>query len=343
MGSEKRRMLGCSIIWLLAMLVLQGCGLVYDAVVKLAPGARDDLSTICARGRLHVGISFESFRPFIFPAIDTDEGVRVTGLDIELIREVTDTLTSYCGGPTRIVPTLHLTEFYKVFTKMAEGQLDLFVSSVSGTVPGAGPTGLWFSAPYFHDDGIAAIIQNPDVAESVWAEFRKQNENTDTLVAVQRGFAGLTIAVQKGRTSELYARANLTQSRIMICESLPAAVETNEPKIDVILSNYTNLHYVTTRVWQGWHLLTRTDGSPLLLTQDDLSVVTLKESRRLQWFVNNLLYRLEESGRLRQMRKRWIEDDYAPSRRAVTEGLSLDVSRVPPHQGQGHCQLDEKR
>jgi ABC-type amino acid transport substrate-binding protein len=323
------------------MVFVQGCGLIYDAVTTIHPLTRDELSTICARGRLRVGISVEPFRPFVFPAVYTDEGIRVTGLDIELIREVADALTSYCGGPTPVVPTLHVTRFPDLFIKMNEGQLDLFVSAVSGTVPGTRPTGLWFSAPYFRDDGIAAIIQKPDVAERVRAIFRKQNGDWDTLAAVQEGFAGLTVAVQKGRSAHLYAQANLKQIRLVVCDSLPAAIETKDPTIDVILSEHTILQYLTKRVWQEWQPLRRTDGAPVMLTHADLSIVTSDEHRRLQWFLNNLLFRLEESGRLKQMRTRWIEAEYAPTRRATTEGLPLEITQVPDHYDQGLCRLTE--
>lgn len=328
---------------LLAVALLQGCGLVYDAVTMVHPLTSDELSAICARGRLRVGISVEPFRPFIFPAMYTDEGIRVTGLDIELIREVADALSAHCGGPTPVVPTLHVTRFPDLFIKMNEGQLDLFVSSVSGTVPGTRPAGLWFSAPYFRDDGIAAIIHNPDVAERVREKFRKQNGNWDTLAAVREGFAGLTVAVQKGRSAHLYAQANLKQIRLVVCDSLPAAIETKDPKIDVILSKHAIIEYVTKRVWQDWHPLTRIDGTPVILTRDDLSIVTSEEHRRLQWFLNNLLFRLEESGRLKQMRTRWIESEYAPTRRATAEGLPVEVTQVPDHYDQGQCSLTEGR
>ncbi len=186
---------------MLAMLLSQGCGLVYDAVIMLRLLERDEVSAICARGRLRVGISIEPFRPFVFPAVYTDEGIRVTGLDVELIREIADAVTAHCGGATPVVPVLHLTRFPDLFIKMNEGQLDLFVSSVSGTVPGARPQGLWFSPPYFHDDGVAAIIQKPEIAERVREQFRTQHGKPDTLAAVQEGFAGLAVAVQKGRSS----------------------------------------------------------------------------------------------------------------------------------------------
>lgn len=319
----------------------QGCGLVYDAVERIHPLTRDELSSICSRARLRVGISVEPFRPFVFPAVYTDEGIRVTGLDVELIREIADAFTAHCGGATPVVPVLHLTRFPDLFIKMNEGQLDLFVSSVSGTVPGASPAGLWFSPPYFHEDGIAAIIQKPEVAERVREQFRKQNGQLDTLAAVQEGFAGLTVAVQKGRSSHLYAEANLKRIRMVICDSLPASIETKDLNIDVVLTNHSILEYVTKRVWQDWRLLTQLDGSPLILTHEELSIVTSDDHKQLQWFLNNLLFRLEESGRLKYMRRRWVDAEYAPTRRATTEGLPLEVTQVPQHYDQGQCRLAE--
>jgi ABC-type amino acid transport substrate-binding protein len=318
---------------------LQGCGLVFDAVEWVHPLARHELSAICSKGQVRVGISVEPFRPFVFPAVYTDEGVRVTGLDVELIREVADALTTYCGGQTPIVPTLHLTRFHDLFIEMNEGKLDMFVSAHGGNIPGARPVGLWYSTPYFHNDGIGAIIQNPEVAERVRAQFRKQAGNPDTLAAIQAGLSGLTVAAQKGTTSSLYAEANLLNVRLLICDSLPASVETKDPHIDVILSKHSILDYVTNHVWPDWHLLTRNDGAPLLLTQENFSVVTVEENRRLQWFLNNLLYRLDETGRLERMRRRWLEEDYAPTRRAATEGLPFEVSKVPDHYDQGQCRF----
>ncbi|UVT16531.1 MAG: transporter substrate-binding domain-containing protein [Nitrospira sp.] len=330
------RLLGLLVLTGLSIL-LEGCGLVYDAVELIHPLTRDELSSICSRARLRVGISVEPFRPFVFPAVYTDEGIRVTGLDVELIREIADAFTSHCGGAAPIVPILHLTRFPDLFIKMNEGQLDLFVSSVSGTVPGARPQGLWFSPPYFHDDGVAAIIQKPEIAERVWQQFRQQNGKPDTLAAVQEGFAGLTVAVQKGRSSHLYAEANLKRIRMVVCDSLPASIETKDLNIDVILTNYSILEYVTKRVWQDWRLLTHIDGTPLVLTHEDLSIVTSDEHRQLQWLLSNLLFRLEESGRLKHMSRRWVEAEYAPTRRATAEGLPLEVTQVPQHYDQGKC------
>lgn len=322
---------------------LQGCGLVFDAVELVRPLARHELSAICSKGQVRVGISVEPFRPFVFPAVYTDEGVRITGFDVELIREVTDALTTYCGGQKAIVPTLHLTRFRDLFIEMNEGNLDMFVSTIGGNIPGARPVGLWYSIPYFHNGGLGAMSQNPEVAERVRAQFQHQAGNLDTLAAIQAGLSGLTVAAHKGRPSFLYAEANLNNVRLLICDSLPAAVETKDPRIDVILSNHAILDYVTKHVWPDWHLLTRNDGSPLILTQESFSIVTVEENRRLQWLLTNLLYRLEESGRLEQMRRRWLEEDYAPTRRATIEGLPFEVSKVPEHYDQGQCRVAAER
>ena len=341
--SDRRKHLGRYRWGLLvsATLLLQGCGLIYDGVTMIHPLTRDELSAVCARERLRVGISVEPFRPFVFPAVYTDEGIRVTGLDIELIREIADALTTHCARPSPIVPTLHVTRFPDLFIKMSEGQLDLFVSSVSGTVPGARPAGLWFSASYLQGDGIAAITQKPEIAERIRTQLKKQDGKRDTLAAVQEAFAGLTIAVQKRRSSHLFADANLKRIRTVICDSLPASIETKDLNIDVILTNHSILQYVTKRVWQDWHILTHIDGTPLILTHEDLSIVTSDDHKQLQWFLNNLLFRLEESGRLKHMRRRWVEAEYAPTRRATTEGLPLEVTQVPEHYDQGHCRLAE--
>ena len=45
-----------------------------------------------------MGMSVEPLRPFVFPAIFTDEGLRVTGMDVELVREITGALSRHCGN-----------------------------------------------------------------------------------------------------------------------------------------------------------------------------------------------------------------------------------------------------
>ncbi len=338
-GPEKSGAGGALLFLLILSMLLPGCGLVFDAVELVYPLTRDEVTTICAQRQIRVGISVEPFRPFVFPAVYTDEGVRVTGLDVELIREVADALTVQCGGQQPVVPTLYLTRFRDLFIELNEGHLDLFVSSFSGNIPAGTPSGLWSSSPYFHGAGIGAMTRNLEIAENVRTKLRTQAGRADTLSAIQESLSGLTVAVQNRRSAHLYAEANLRGIRLLVCDSLPAAVETKDPHIDVILTDYPILQYVTKRVWPDWRLLERPDGSPLILSQESFSIVTGEEKRRLQWFLNNLLYRLEETGRLAQMRKRWLEEDYAPTRRATAEGLQLEVSKVPNHYDQGQCRM----
>jgi hypothetical protein len=59
------------------------------------------------------------------------------------------------------------------------------------------------------------------------------------LIADERALAGLTIAVQESTAAHLYAEANVTASRLVSCESLPATFESadaaTDPVIDVNL------------------------------------------------------------------------------------------------------------
>ena len=265
------------------------------------PLARHELSAICSKGQVRVGISVEPFRPFVFPAVYTDEGVRVTGLDVELIREVADALTTYCGGQNPIVPTLHLTRFHDLFIEMIEGTARSCLSQLTVGISLAQDLqacGIQFRI--FITMASEPLSKSQKWLREYGRSFEKQAGNPDTLAAIQAGLSGLTVAAQKGTTSSLYAEANLLNVRLLICDSLPASVETKDPHIDVILSKHSILDYVTNHVWPDWHLLTRNDGAPLLLTQENFSVVTVEENRRLQWFLNNLLYRLDETGRLEQ-------------------------------------------
>ncbi|MBM4125430.1 MAG: ABC transporter substrate-binding protein, partial [Nitrospira sp.] len=148
---------------LMVGLALQGCGLVIDAVQKVWPRSSDQADSICQRGRLHVGMAAEPFRPFVFPAIFTDEGLRVTGLDVELVKEIAGVLSKRCGERP-IVPVLHLVRFRDLFVELNEGKLDLFVSAVAADVPAPARAGLAYSTPYYYDAGLTAIVRRPEVA-----------------------------------------------------------------------------------------------------------------------------------------------------------------------------------
>lgn len=322
--------------WVLLLFIAlpaQGCGLVVDAVQLVWPLATSELDAICARGTVRVGMAFEPFQPFVFPAIYTDEGLRVTGLDVELVREISNALTQRCGSREPIVPTLHLIRFRNLFLELTEGHLDLFLSSISANVPAPGRVGLAYSSSYFESGGIGAIAARPDVVEQIDALFSRHP------ASAAEAFDGLTVGVQEGTSAQYYAESNLKNARLVLCDSLPAAFESQDPPIDLILGKEPVLEYTVRRSRKDWRLLRLSHGKPLFLTHEHYAIVIEEENYRLRRFLNDLLFRLDTSGRLAEMRRRWLEDEYAYPRRAATEGLPFAAEKMPQHYDQGRCRL----
>lgn len=54
---------------LLMAFMVQGCGLLVDAIQLVWPIASNELDAICARGQVRVSMAVEPFEPFVFPAI----------------------------------------------------------------------------------------------------------------------------------------------------------------------------------------------------------------------------------------------------------------------------------
>lgn len=329
----------------LAGLSLQGCGLVYDALQYVAPVATDELDAICRRQRVQVGMAMEPFRPFVFPAIWTDEGSRVTGLDVELVRHIVDALSQQCGRP--VTPVLHLVRFRDLFLHLSEGKLDLFVSAVPSNVPVPAWAGFAYSIPYFQHGGLSGITRRTDVAERIRQRFQPPSGASPGMTTGEQVLAGLTVAAQDGTASQHYAAVNLKDSRMVLCDSLPAAFESAElsadPGIDVILGARPVLEYMVTRVKKDWQLLARADGKPFFLTRTQYAVVMSEESYRLRWFVNTVIFRLDESGQLERMRVRWLDEPYAFPRRAAVEGLPFDVEKMVSQYSQGECRAERAR
>ena len=157
------------------------------------------------------------------------------------------------------------------------------------------------------------------------------------LTSLQAALAGLTVAVQSGTSADLFASTHLQTARLVLCDSLPAAFESEDPAIDVIMGKEPVLKFMVERVRKNWQLLVLDGGKPLLLTREHYAVVMAEESYRLREFMNDLLFQLEESGRLGEMRRRWLEDVYAYPRRAASEGLPFAAEGVVQHYDQGRC------
>lgn len=332
-----RRMSQGVVLWALCV-ALTGCGLLIDAVERVIPVAANEVETICERGRVQVGLAVEPFRPFVFPAIWTDEGARVTGLDVELVQALSEGLSQRCGRP--VTPVLHLVRFRELFRLLNESQLDLFVSAVVANTPAPARAGVAYSVPYFYDGGISGVTKRGEVRQQVSQAMRAASSTLPFASAVS-ALHDLTIAVQNDTAAHHYAVANLTANRLIVCDSLPAAFEyadaAADRPIDVILGAQPVLDHIVSHVRKDWSLLASEDGRVWRLTRDQYAVAMAEESYHLRWLVNDVLFQLDEAGRLAQMRRRWLEEDYAFPRRASTEGLTFDVEKMVTHYMQGTC------
>jgi ABC-type amino acid transport substrate-binding protein len=321
--------------------LLQGCGLLLDAVQLVYPLTTNELDRICRRQQLQVGMAVEPFRPFVFPAVWTDEGARVTGLDTELVRAVSDAFSAHCGAP--VVPVLHLVRFRDLFLLLNEGQLDFFVSAVAAGVPSPARAGFAYSIPYFSQGGIGAIAKRAEVLELIQSRLAADRSDVPRPTLLE----GLTVAVQDNTAAHLYAEANAPTARLLVCDSFPAAFEHADtgslPPIDVILGAHPVLEFMVKTTRREWHLLTQAPDKPLRFTQADYVIVMAEESYALRWFINDVVFRLGETGRLQSMRHRWLDESYAYPRRASTEGLPFDVHQMPMHYAQGTCRESSPR
>jgi len=325
--------------------LLQGCGLLMDAVQLIqpvVPDLPDELDIICRHRRLQVGIAVEPFPPFVFPAVWTDEGPWVTGLDVELVQTITAALSEHCGGPS-VTPVVHLVHVRDLFLLLTEGKLDLFVSALTYNVAHPTATGLGFSTPYYYDAGIGGVTRRAEVVGQVRAALRQSSANGQTLATRKGALAGLTVAVQEGRSPHLYATANLKGVRLVVCDTLLAAFESRDPPVDVILGKQPILDFMIKRDRQGWQPLVLENGQLFLLTRELFTVVMAEKNFRLQSLVNDLLFELEQSGRLAEMRRRWFEEDYTYPQRALSEGLLSTASKAFHENEQGMCRWARER
>jgi polar amino acid transport system substrate-binding protein len=327
MRTGRHRAIPLGVLSGLLVMALQGCGLVYDAVqyVRSAPG--DELDRICRRQQLRVGITPEPFRPLIFPVVRIGQRSLVTGLDVELIREVTGALSRHCGGHS-VSPLLQPVPFRNLAMDLNEGKVDLFISVVGASVPAPARSGVAYSLPYLSNGGVTAIVQRPEILARVRASLEVHGEQPPQSSQKERALAGLSVAVQEGTSAHLYAVENLKESRLLVFDSLPAAFESDDSSIDVILGSYPIFEFVTKRVRKKWQLITLDNEKPFLLTREQYALVMPEQSYRLRWAVNKLLLQLEETGRLAEMQKRWFEEEYVFPERALTEGLPVVAEKV---------------
>lgn len=321
---------------LLSTLATSGCGLLIDGVALLWPHTAEQTDPICERGQLQIGMAFEPFWPFVFPAVFTDEGPRVTGMDVELVHEITAALSGRCGGRP-ITPVLQLVRFRDLFIGLNEGKLDLFVSAVAANFPAPNRAGLAYSSPYFYDGGLTMLVRRPELGDLIGARLGQRRQSLPpTGEQLTGALTGLTVAVQEERVSHYFARRHLAADNLVLCDSLLAAFESDDPTIDVILGERPVLEYMA-RIRKEWRVVRRDGPTPLLVSQEHYAVVMAEEQYWLRGVVNDVLFRLHDSGRLAKIWTRWLEEPYVYPRRAAKEGLPFAAEDMPQHYEQGRC------
>jgi ABC-type amino acid transport substrate-binding protein len=307
---------------------LHGCGLLIDAaeLVTTMPEPSDGVDVVCRHGRLHVGISVEAYPPFVFAVVKRPDGPAVTGLDLELVQQLGSVLSKQCGGKSIIVVP-HVVHFRDLFRLLTEGHLDLFVSSVAYNVPHLKSAGLAYSAPYYPGSGLTAVARRQELVEQIQAALAGPPTENGTLERRRQALNGMIVAVQEGRSAHFYAAANLKGARLLLCDSLAGAWQQQDPPVDIILGKQPVLDFLLKREepLRSWRPVLLSDGRPFLLNREYFTVVMSEKSFRLHWLVNDLLFELEESGRLATMQRRWFDEDYRLSDRAAAEGLPAVV------------------
>lgn len=332
------RLTGRCMAFCLILMTTSACGLVVDAVQSVWPIATNELDAICTRGRVRVGMAVEPFRPFVFPAIYTDEGVRITGLDVAILQAIASALSDRCGGDTPVVPHLELVRFRDLFVELNEGKLDFFISAKTMNVVSPVEAGLAYSIPYYYDGGVIGIAKQ-SVASGIGKKLHGKRAEQD-LDAFKSALNGLRLGVQTMRSPHHYAKANLPHSQLILCDSLPAAFESHASPIDVILGKRPILEQMIKSGHKDWEVLKDDSGVPWLLTREHYAIVLAEDDHTLRWFINDLLFRMEQDGRLARLRHRWLDETYAYPRRAAAEGLPFDANKMPQHYDQGGCQAE---
>lgn len=317
---------------------LAGCGLLMDAAQWVRPvpsSLPDDLAVICRHEQLHVGIANNPTPPFVF--LLAEKTPEITGLDIELLHAITAAISRECGRPVRAVPIL--LPVRDLFIELTEGRVDLFLSAMAANMPHLNATGIGYSAPYFSHTGIIALTRDPQVAERIRTTFQELlNAGHHVAEARRIAFRGLTVAVQEGRTGHLLAKARLTDSRLLVCDTLTAAFASDQSP-DVVLGKQKTLEFLEQREPSVWQPLVLDHAKPLLLVHEQYAVVLAETKYHLRWLVNDLLWELEESGRLADMRRRWLTPSYPDSAEALKIAVPCSECKGSRVKSPGSCRI----
>jgi ABC-type amino acid transport substrate-binding protein len=324
------------IVALSVLAAVSACGLIYDGFKYVLP-EKTSQDVLCERDHWFVGLAAGPYPPFIFPIAHTDRGPRVTGFDIELVKSIQEQLSHRCGKSIRM--ELRLVPFLDLFTLLHEDKLDLFISATPANVPGTGRGGFAYSLPYFEGSGLAVAARTREIADQIQAAVALQRDQKRGEPTVRhRALSRFRTAVVDGSSGAAYAEANFTSEQFIVCNTLTAAFHASEQlhdQPDIILGSAPVLAFTTQHEHPRWQLV-QIDDHPWLLTHENFSIVTGDARLHVLWFLNDLLFELDQRGELQRMKQRWLVESYDPMTRADEEGLPVpDEARDA--QARNHC------
>ena len=314
---------GIAVFLVLLISLLPACGYLVDGIEWLLP-KESSHDAVCSRENLAIALSAGPYPPFVFPVFETARGPRVTGFDIDLVRAVERELQDHCGRS--IPPAVRLVPFLELFALMQERKIDLFISATPANVAGAGRGGLAYTLPYYSTGGLTVVARTPEIADVIRRRLTATGVRAHASLTRLEAMSGFRMAVVDGSSGAAYAAANATTDRFVVCNTLTAAFHAEssvgEPA-DLIIGSSPVLTSMARRHLHEWTVVTLDGDQPLLLTHENFSIVVREDRLHLLWFLNNLLFKLEESGELERLRQHWLAEEYDAGLRAADQGLPV--------------------
>ena len=77
-----------------------------------------------------------------------------------------------------------------------------------------------------------------------------------------------------------------------------------------------------------------------MLVREQYVIVVAETKYQLRWLVNDVLWELEESGRLADMRRRWLDPDYADSAETLRDAVPCPECKESRVRSPGSCRIE---
>lgn len=212
-----------------------------------------------------------------YPPFETiDENGKPAGISVELAQALAD----FLERPLRIENM----PFVGLIPTLRNGRIDCIISSMTDT-PERGQS-IAFSDPYL-SIGLA-LLANAKANISSPADVDRPER---------------TLVVRQGTTSELWARANLKQAKLLSVEKENAAV------LEVIQGKADAFIYDQMSVWQNWQKNPQTTRAVLTPLQKEFWAVGVrKDNDALRLRINDFLKGFREKGGFEKLGDKFLRD-----------------------------------